>query len=133
MKYLLSIGAIALFTFLPRFASAQEHAQDKKAQWPEMVAFHEVMAGTFHPAEKGDLKPLREKAGLLLERAEAWKKSAVPAGYKAEQTAKTLGNLVKQCKGIKKAVKKEKSDKDLTALITNAHEVFHEVMEKCRD
>jgi hypothetical protein len=129
MKYLLSLSAIALFTFLPRFASAQ----DKKAQWPEMVAFHEVMAGTFHPAEKGDLKPLREKAGMLLDKAEAWKKSAVPQGYKPSQTSDTLKRLVKQCKAIKKAVKKQKTDKELTDLITQAHEVFHEIMEKCRE
>jgi hypothetical protein len=128
MKFILTICTLALFVFMPRQAAAQD-----KAKWAEMLAFHEVMSTTFHPAEKGDFKPLREKAGLLLERAEAWRKSPVPAGYKAEITAATLKELVKKCKAIKKAVRKEKTDKELMGMISSAHDTFHEVMEKCRD
>lgn len=104
-----------------------------KATWQEMYDFHEVMSTTFHPAEEGNLAPLREKAGQLVQRAQAWQKSAVPAGYKAAQTSDTLKRLVKQCKAVQKAVKKKKSDAELTAMITTAHDIFHEIMEKCRE
>lgn len=122
--------ALALLTIHASTAAAQT---GKKAQWKEMMDFHEVMSTSFHPAEEGNLAPLREKAGLLVERAEAWKKSAVPAGYKPDQTADVLKRLVKQCKVVKKAVKKGKSDAELTTLITTAHDIFHEIMEKCRN
>lgn len=105
----------------------------QKAVWMEMHDFHDVMSITFHSAEEGKLAPLREKAGLLVERAEAWKKSAVPEGYNKKQTADTLKRLVKQCKTVHKAVKKGKPEAELTAGITTAHDIFHEIMEKCRE
>lgn len=125
----------ALFVFAAiGLASQNLVAQTaKKASWKEMHDFHEVMSTTFHPAEEGNLAPLREKAGTLVERAEAWKKSAVPTGYNPAKTADTLKRLVKQCKNVRKAVKKGKSDAELTAAITTAHDIFHEIMEKCRE
>ncbi|MBK8924146.1 MAG: hypothetical protein IPM81_22105 [Saprospirales bacterium] len=108
-------------------------SQTQKANWKEMHDFHEVMSTTFHPAEEGNLAPLREKAGMLVERAEAWRKSAVPAGYIPEKTADTLKRLVKQCKNVRKSVKKGKPDAELVAAITTAHDIFHEIMEKCRE
>ena len=44
------------------FASAQQKAAEN---WTELKAFHEVMSQTFHPAEKGDLKPIRARAGEI--------------------------------------------------------------------
>lgn len=130
MKNLFSLSAfsIVLAAWLPAFAQAQQ-----KASWKEMHDFHDVISTTFHPAEEGNLAPVREKAGLLVERAEAWKKSAVPAGYNPAKTADTLKRLVKQCKAVRKAVKKGKSDAELTVAITTTHDIFHEIMEKCRE
>ncbi|MCC6461359.1 MAG: hypothetical protein IT260_12870 [Saprospiraceae bacterium] len=130
MKKFFALCALAALWLAPQTGFAQTA---KKANWKEMHDFHEVMSTTFHPAEEGNLAPLREKAGLLVERAQAWKKSAVPAGYKAELTGEILKRLVKQCKTVQKAVKKGKSDAELTASITKAHDIFHEIMEKCRD
>ena len=98
-----------------------------------MHDFHEVMSETFHSAEDKNLAPLKEKSGLLVERAKAWESAAVPAGYKPVETAAVLKRLVKQCKTVNKAVKKGKSDAVLTASITTAHDIFHEIMEKCRE
>lgn len=121
------------FLFLVFSALTATAQTAKPAPWKEMLDFHDVMSTTFHPAEEGNLAPLREKAGMLVERAEAWKKSAVPAGYNREKTADTLKRLVKQCKIVRKGVKKGKTDAELTALITSAHDIFHEIIEKCRD
>ena len=130
MKNLLLLAVLSLIAFSPSSAFAQTQ---QKASWKEMHDFHDVISTTFHPAEEGNLKPLREKAGLLVERAEAWKKSAVPAGYNPAKTTDTLKRLVKQCKTVRKAVKKGKSDAELTAAITKTHDIFHEIMEKCRE
>ena len=128
MKFYRSIILSVFFGILASGSFAQQ-----KATWQEMYDFHDVMSLTFHSAETGQLQPLREKAGLLYEKAKAWKASAVPKGYNAVQTADTLKRLVKQCKAIKKAVKAQKSDAELTAMITTAHDIFHEIMEKCRE
>lgn len=122
-----------MLTFLALAPFSAFSQTQQKAAWREMHDFHDVMSITFHSAEEGNLAPLREKAGLLVERAEAWKKSAVPAGYNRKQTEDTLKRLVKQCKSVRKAVKKGKPDAELTAGITTAHDIFHEIMEKCRE
>ena len=123
--------AIVLFATL-LFSLNQAQAQEK-ALWKEMYAFHDVMSPSFHGAEKGDLAPLKEKAAELVASAQAWEKSPVPAGYNAELTKATLKRLTKQCKMVQKQVKKGATDQMLVTEITKAHDVFHEVMEKCRD
>lgn len=121
------IIAVLLFALLSGSLFGQE-----KETWKEMYDFHDVMSSTFHPAEMGKLQPLREKAGLLLEKAKVWKSAPVPKGYDPAKTAATLKRLVKQCKLIKKAVKANTTDAELTAMITKAHDIFHEIMEHCR-
>ncbi len=128
MKKLI-FGLFALL-FTTQFAAAQTNNQ--KASWKEMHDFHEVMAGTFHPAEEKNFAPLKEKSALLVERAKAWEKSPVPMGYKPEVTKEVLNRLVKQCKKVDKMVKKGKPDAELFEGINAAHDIFHEIMEKCR-
>jgi hypothetical protein len=105
----------------------------QKKEWKEMHDFHEVMSKTFHPSEENNLKPLRERAAELHEKAVKWEASAVPEGYKAEETKKHLKTLSKETADIEAAVKANKSDADLKKMIAHAHDTFHEVMEKCRD
>lgn len=100
--------------------------------WKEMQAFHSVMSKTFHPAEEGKIQPVRDNAADLLAKAKTWKASAVPATLNKEQVTKSLENLVAKCEEIAKAVKAKKGDDDLKKLITEAHDVFHEVAEKCQ-
>lgn len=97
-----------------------------------MHDFHDVMGSTFHPAEEDDLQPLKENSALLVERAKAWQNSTVPEGYDGELTKPILKKLVKECEAIHKAVKAGKPDAQLKAMITEAHDTFHEIMEKCR-
>jgi hypothetical protein len=107
------------------------HAQDK-AQWKEMDEFHTVMATTFHPAEEGNLQPIRTRSQEMVNKATAWKNSAVPAGYDATATAAALKKLVKGTREIDKMVKAKATDQALVAKLTELHDVFHEIMEKCR-
>lgn len=114
------------FTFLTSSLFSQE-----KTSWKEMEDFHGVMSSTFHPAEEDNLQPVKSNAGNLLKKAKAWQKSSVPQGFNAAATKPILKNLVKQCTVIKEAVAQKKSDAELKVLITEAHEVFHEIKEKC--
>lgn len=105
----------------------------QKADWKEMHHFHEIMGSTFHPAEEGDLSPLKKEAGELVKRVKQWQQSKVPAGYKADVVKPILTRLVTQTEKVKKAVMNKKSDAELTKFITETHDIFHEIMEKCRD
>lgn len=107
-------------------------AQDKKTVWPELKSFHEVMAATFHPAEEGNLAPLKQKARELFKAAEQWQESAIPEGFKPEETLANLKQLTIKCSAVKKAVEAKMSDADLTKLIGEAHDVFHKIVRECR-
>lgn len=101
--------------------------------WKEMHDFHSVMSATYHPAEDNDFKPLKENAGSLTSKAKIWAASAVPQGYNATTAKPILKKLVAKCGELEAAVKEGKANADLKKLITEAHDIFHEIMEKCRD
>lgn len=123
------IKMVIVFVFTVIFSSAL-FAQ--KATWKEMDDFHTVMSTTFHPAEENDFGPVKAKADELVNKAITWKKSVVPAGYDATLTKPVLKKLVAQLKELQGAVAAKKSDADLKEKITEAHDSFHEIMEKCR-
>lgn len=90
------------------------NAQTKNTEWSELKAFHTVMSQTFHPSEKGDLKPVKERSGELVEKAEALKESAIPAQYKTKDIKTALDELVAESKKLDNMVKARKSDKKIT-------------------
>ena len=106
------------------------HAQPK-AKWQELEAFHEVMSKTFHPAEEGKLEPIRSRSAEMLEKAIAWKNSVAPEGYDKNAVKENLNKLVKGAKEINKMVKKNASDNELKEELSELHDVFHEIVEKC--
>jgi hypothetical protein len=99
--------------------------------WKEMHDFHVIMAKTFHPAEEGNLQPVRDNAATLAASAKTWQKSTPPDGFKKEESKEILARLVAKCDELAAAVKAKASDEELTTLITEAHDIFHEVAEKC--
>lgn len=123
MKKLFVLAIAAIFSLA---ATAQQ------ADWKQMHDFHAVMSKTFHPAEEGNLKPARTNAAELVAKAKAWQASTAPAGYDAKVAQPILKKLVTACTDLEAGVKAKKSDKELTTLITAAHEVFHELTEKCK-
>lgn len=118
----LSLALIALVFSLT--ANAQ-------AEWKELKDFHTVMSKSFHPSEEGKLQPLKDNAADLVAKAKAWNESKAPAGYDKDKVAKTLGKLVRKCEEVQAAVVAKKSDDDLKKLIGEAHDIFHQIVEKC--
>lgn len=100
------------------------------APWNTHVdAYHEVMSTTFHPAEEGDLQPLKTKAGMLAERGAAWANMTLPASLKGKGIEAKLQALATGSREIAELVQKNASDEALTKAITALHDVFHEVVE----
>src|SRR5207248_1244544 len=60
--------------------STAKPAAAKPATWKEQADFHEVMAATFHPAEKGDLQPIKSRIAEMSRKAELWANSTPPKG-----------------------------------------------------
>ncbi len=120
-----------LFSLL--FLLVASTAFSQKSDWKEMHDFHGVISKTFHPAEEGNLQPVKDSSAALLSAAKKWQSSKVPAGYDAEVASPILKKLVTDCEEVGKAVKANQSDEELKKLITRTHDTFHEIMEKCRE
>lgn len=126
MKKIFSLLVIVSAVLFFNPAQAQQ-----KAKWTEMETFHEVMSKTFHPAEEGKLEPIRSRSAEMVEKAIAWKNSSAPEGYDQNAVKKTLKKLVKGAKEVNKLVLKNAADSEIKEELTELHDVFHEIMEKC--
>ena len=107
--------------------------QEKKAEWKEQKDYHSIMSATFHPAEEGNYKPLKERSSELVKKATAWSKSVYPAGYDKKVIAPLLKKLITESKALDAKVKAGAKDEDLKKLITALHDRFHQIVEKCND
>ena len=102
----------------------------KAPKWAALDDFHEVMAGTFHPAEKGDLKPLRSRISEMLAKAKTLKSSQVPADCMRPEVQKTVNTLLSQTTALQAKLSRM-SDAQAKAKLSELHDNFHRLMEQC--
>ncbi|MBL7927579.1 MAG: hypothetical protein JNK61_11800 [Bacteroidia bacterium] len=111
--------------------SSAAMAQNKFDNWKELKSFHTVMSETFHPSEEGNLKPIRERADELYKKAEALSKSTIPAEINTPETHKALHKLAVGCNELKTLIDKKGNDADVTKKLSEVHDLFHTIVEKC--
>jgi hypothetical protein len=108
---------------------ASSKAQEKMS-WKEMSDFHTVMSETFHPAEEGKMGPIKSRSQEMLDKAIAWKNSAIPEGYDKKTVKKSLKKLVDGSKELHKLIKANAADNVIKEKLSGLHDIFHQVMEK---
>ena len=127
MKNIKFLFAAVVLFFVSTFVSAQVK------DWKEKNEFHKVMSITFHPAEEGNFAPIRSRINEMLDKAEAFKNSEIPAEFSHQKEIKNnLKKLVKQTKSFKKKINKGVSDADLKADFIALHDTFHQVVGLCK-
>src|SRR5262245_59945449 len=90
--------------------------------WPELKAFHSVMAQTFHPREEGNLKPIRERAGEMADKAVILSKSTIPVEYDAGKIKEAMSRLIAGTKEVKAMVDAKAGDEELTKKLSAVHD-----------
>lgn len=120
--------AVILLALVP----AVSFAQKSGAKWEELKAFHTIMSSTFHPAEEGNMAPLKEKAEELFRASKKWQESPIPADFKEAETKDAIRRLTIECGALHKAVVAQKPDEELKRRITEAHNIFHTIVGECR-
>lgn len=103
----------------------------EKDAWTELKEFHKVMAATFHPAEEGDFKPIRERSGEMAMKAMAIQKGRIPTSYNTPEINKAITDLVMGAEKLNNAVMKNKKDKEINNQLTALHDVFHTIQGLC--
>jgi superoxide dismutase len=106
----------------------------EKDTWTALKDFHKVMSQTFHPAEEGDLKPIRSRSGEMLEKAKMLQSGSIPASFNTDAIKQAINDLVAGAEALDKLVQKQNgSDQAVTDSITKLHDVFHLIQGLCND
>lgn len=115
-------------------ATAEAEAPEVASAWDQaMEAYHDVMSGTFHPAEEGDLAPLKERSGELAKASAAWAALPVPEVHAGKGLESMMSQLQTGSAAIGELVQQGASDEELTEAIVALHDVFHGIVGACRE
>lgn len=99
--------------------------------WKALNKFHETLAATFHPAEKGNFEPIKERSAELMLDALNLKTSTIPKSFSNDKIKEQIDILVKETNALHKMVKKKMKDAVLKAKLFEVHEAFHKIQEEC--
>ncbi len=125
MKYIKTLAIVA-FVFAANSLSAQAIQG-----WPAMKEFHEVMSRSFHPTEQGNFEPLRNFAETLAFKAGELSTKDIPKEYKTKELMEKIAKLQAKTQEIAKLVKAKAADQALKQPISDAHDIFHEIVGMC--
>ena len=122
----IKILMIIALVFTAGIVSAQ--SMDK---WPALKDFHGVMSQTFHPAEEGNLEPVKTRSEELMNKAAALLKSDIPADFRTPAILASAEKLQKKTKVLHRLVTGKAPDAEITKSLTEAHDIFHEIVGLC--
>jgi len=108
-------------------------AQTKFENWPALGSFHDVISATFHPSEKGDFDPVKQRSGELVDKAVALSKSVIPAQYNKPAVKAAVKELVEKSTALNQLVMKRAKDEKLNKEIIAVHDAFHKIVGLCTD
>jgi hypothetical protein len=110
-------------------SSAHDDSQTDTAEWPEMDAFHLIMAESFHPYKDTlNLGPARANADALASAAEKWSDAPLPKKVNNDDVKAKLQQLKTDTKAFAEIVKSG-DDKAIGEALTRLHDLFHEIQE----
>lgn len=126
MKIIKSLLVLGLF-FVINTVSAQSMAE----KWPAIKAFHGVMSQTFHPAEEGNLEPIKKRSQEMVDKAAALSTLEIPKEYKTKNILASIEKLQINTKELHKMVEGKSNDQEIVKKLTLTHDIFHEIMGLC--
>ena len=108
-------------------------AQSTFDKWPAIKEFHEVMSQTFHPAEEGNLAPIKTRSEEMMNKAAMLLKSDIPTEFRTDAILDSAERLQLKSKALHKLIKFNGADVTVVKSITDLHDTFHEIVGLCSD
>lgn len=124
-QFILCIALVAL-----AFTSKAQSTFDA---WPELKAFHNIMSATFHPAEEGNLKPIKAQSANLAAKANKLQTSLIPAEFNKPAIKTSVKKLAAESKALDILIKKKAKDAVILKNLTALHNRFHEIVGLCKE
>lgn len=123
--------ALLFLTFIVVTSSVS--AQSTFDKWPAIKDFHQVMSQTFHPAEEGNLAPIKARSQEMMNKAAFLLKSDIPAAFKTNAILASAKKLQLKSRALHKLVESKAPDATILKSITDLHDTFHEIVGLCSD
>ncbi len=128
-SFLLTMISVMLFSTA---LISQDDTKDKNMTWDEAKEeFHMVMASTFHPAEEGNLQPLKEDYAKLTAQAKSWSMIPVPKDLKGKGLEEKIKALIVDSTDLGKMINKGATDEEIKKGIYALHDIFHDIVGLC--
>jgi len=108
-------------------------AQSTFETWHAIKEFHEVMSQTFHPAEEGNLAPIKARSEEMMNKATMLLKSDIPTEFRTDAILASAERLQLKSKALHKLVKSNGTDVAIVKSITDLHDTFHQIVGLCSD
>jgi hypothetical protein len=128
MKHLKTFLVLALIV-----VANSVSAQSTFEKWPAIKEFHEVMSQTFHPAEEGNMAPIKARSEEMMNKAAMLLKSDIPTEFRTDAILASAERLQLKSKALHKLVKSNGTDAAIVKSITDLHDTFHEIVGLCSD
>lgn len=119
---------VAIIVFLFTIGSVSAQSMDK---WPALNEFHTVMSETFHPAEEGNLVPIKARSEEMMNKAAALLKSDIPAEFRTNAILANAEKLQMKTKALNKMISAKAADAEIVKSLTELHNIFHEIVGLC--
>ena len=126
---MMKIKLIAIIAFVLTTNSLL--AQSSANKWPALKEFHAVISQTFHPAEEGNLAPIKARSEELMTKAKALLKLDMPAEFRTKSILDSAEKLKVKTKSLHRMVVAQASDADITKALVDIHDIFHEIAGQC--
>jgi hypothetical protein len=128
MKHLKTFLVLALIV-----VANSVSAQSTFDKWPAIKEFHGVMSETFHPAEEGNLAPIKARSEEMMNKAALLLKSDIPTEFKTKAILASAERLQLKSKALHELVTSKGADAAIVKSITELHDVFHEIVGLCSE
>jgi hypothetical protein len=128
MKHL-KVFLILAFITIANSVSAQSTFE----KWPALKVFHEVMSETFHPAEEGNLAPIKARSEEMMIKAAMLLKATIPEEFRTNEIVVSAEKLQLKSKTLHKLVTSTGPDAEILKSITDLHDTFHEIVGLCSE
>ena len=127
----MKIKIVSLIVFLCLATSIT--AQTTIDNWTAINDLQVVVTQTFHPAEEGNIEPLKSRSEELMNKANDLLQLDIPEEYRTKEILTLSENLLAKSKTLHALVVSKAFDEELLKAITEVHTVLHQIIGLCNE
>jgi hypothetical protein len=126
-------GILLCLLLAGTMACSKKEAKSAEAssdEWPQMDAFHMIMAEAYHPyKDSSNVEPARRLAEEMAKSAETWNAAPLPEKVNNDDVKAQLDELVIETREFADKIKAGAGDDEIGATLTALHDSFHQITE----